>query len=155
SPSVRTIACGVLPKTAGENVMVWGPGMRLASAIASRRLTRPSALFVSSWVVVTTRLALFRTKAACPAPTAVAVTVYWPTVEVAVPIPPALPPATIAVVAERVADGPDVGAAKLMTPPLTGSTGLFAVTATATGLAKAVLTTVVWGVLPATGAIVK
>ena len=42
-----------------------------------------------------------------------------------------------------------------MKPPSTGSAGLLAVTATASGLANAVLTTAVCGVLPATGVRVK
>ena len=46
----------------------------------------------------------------------------------------------VAVVAERFAEAPLAGAVKVKTPPATGSTGLLAVTVTASGLAKAVPT---------------
>ena len=54
---------------------------------------------------------------------AVAVTLAWPLT-------------MVAVAAESVAEAPAAGAAKLITPPSTGSTGLLAVTATASGLGE-------------------
>ena len=70
-------------------------------------------------------------------------------------ITPASPPAMIAVAAERLAEAPDEGAVKLMTPPSTGSAGSVAVTATASGLANTASSTADCGVLSATGARMK
>ena len=55
----------------------------------------------------------------------------------------------VAEAAESVTEVPDAGAEKLTTPPSTGSTELFAVTVTLSGLANGVPTSVDWGVLPA------
>ena len=55
----------------------------------------------------------------------------------------------------RAAEVPEDGAAKVKVPPATGSSGLLAVTATASGLAKAVPSVVCWRVPPATEVIVK
>ena len=62
---------------------------------------------------------------------------------------PSEPRVTVAAV--RAAEAPEDGAAKVTVPPATGSSGLLAVTTTASGLAKAVPSVVCWGVLPATG----
>src|SRR5262249_35926047 len=64
---------------------------------------------------------------------AVAVTVYAPSVLLAVAVTLAWPPAMTAVAAESAAEVPVAGAAKLTTPPSTGSAGLVAVTETASG----------------------
>ena len=61
----------------------------------------------------------------------------------------------MAVAAERLADAPVAGTAKVMTPPSTGSTGLIAVTVTASGLANGLPVVADCGVLPATGVRVK
>ena len=52
--------------------------------------------------------------------------------------------------AVRAAEAPEDGAVNVTMPPATGSSGLLAVTMTASGLAKAVPSVVCWGVLPAT-----
>src|SRR5215468_8841216 len=76
---------------------------------------------------------------------AVAVTLAWPLVWM------------VAVESERFADAPPALAlaAKLTTPPATGSMGLLAVTVTASGLVKVAPAVADWGVLPATGVMVK
>ena len=56
----------------------------------------------------------------------------------AVAVTPAWPLAMVAEAAESVAEAPASGAVKEITPPSTGSTGLMAVTVTASGLANAV-----------------
>ena len=50
---------------------------------------------------------------------------------------------------------PEDGTVKVTVPPATGSSGLLAVTTTASGSAKAVPSVVCWRVLPATGVIVN
>ena len=65
-------------------------------------------------------------------------------------VTPAWPPLIVAVAAERLADAPPTGfAANVTRPPFTGSTGLFALTITLSGLVKAVPIRADWGELPA------
>ncbi len=64
------------------------------------------------------------------------------------------PPVMEAEDAARVADGPEDGAVNVTRPPLTSSSGLLAVTVTASGFANTPKTAVC-GVLPATGVSVK
>ena len=99
---------------------------------------------------------LVRSKVTGPAaPAAEAVTVYWPASTLALAVTLASLPVMPAVAAESVAEAPVFGAAKLTTPPATGSTGSLAVTVTASGLPNVEPAAVDCGVLSATEARVK
>ena len=67
----------------------------------------------------------------------------------------AVPSDPIVPVPNKAAEAPDVGAVNVRMPPATGSTGLFAVTFTASGFANAIPSVVDCGVLPTTGVIVN
>src|SRR5262249_44417429 len=58
TPYLKVIVCGVVPKTAGSNVMVCGPVRRSAYSIAVRRLFSPLIGSGRSLVVLTTRLSV-------------------------------------------------------------------------------------------------
>jgi hypothetical protein len=79
---------------------------------------------------------LERSKMVDPAPRADAVTWYGPGVALAVAFTAASPPEIVPVALESVAEAPSPFGftTKLTTPPLTGSTGLLAVTMRASGL---------------------
>ena len=101
---------------------------------------------------------LVRAKETGDEPEADAVTVYDPSTSLGAAVTAAWPPAMTAEVADKRSPrhhSPRDSATNVTTPPSTGSTGLLAVTATASGSAKAVPMAAVCGVLPATAVSVK
>ncbi len=154
---VRVIVCGVLNTVLSKVIFEFPELSASAKRMASGRLKRPAPGKRVALVVFTIREAktgpvFVRAKVAGDVPLADATTWYDPSMLLGATVAAAWPPAMTAEEANTIAVAPLVArwATNVTTPPFTGSTGLLALTVTASGLAKSVPMFTVWGVLPAT-----